>query len=169
MAYRPIVVTLVCIIGLAARPGVSVAYADAPQQSWWMEQSYSPDQKVARGIPAKKYNPAWVGLRALSLADLPRDVRAHSLGKFTFVARADLNRNGIAETISVGVYRDVEDKTGRYLAITERGRVLKTFAKPGQTGFSALLRTRREVRWYFCMECEDFERLTWTGGTYVLD
>lgn len=90
------------------------------------------------------------------------------MGKFRFKSRVDLNRNGIAETISVGVYRDAENKTGRYLAITERRRVLKTFSRPGAAGYSALLKTGREIRWYFCMECDDFETLVWTGRDYAL-
>ena len=169
MAYRSLNVFLTsCAVWLATFAFAAKAYADVPEQAWWLQQTYTPNHRVANGIAVKKYNPNWVGIRALSSKDLPSGQSANTLGKFRFVLRSDANGNGVAEAMSVGVYRDTQNQTGRYLAITERGRVLKTFSKPGMAGFSALLNTGRDIRWYFCMDCEDFETIVWTGDRFVL-
>ncbi len=88
---------------------------------------------------------------------------------FSFENFFDLNHNGKKEHIVVGVCQRKDGSKGQFLAIFEHKKLMKVFTRDGESDFSALLIQDKKIRWYFCMECEDFETVVWTGNTYSLE
>ena len=97
------------------------------------------------------------------------DIRQLATSPTSFSATADLDGDGVAEELFVGVYEKADGQKGRFVAITRRGRPVQHFSEEGTAGFSALLRGDREVRWYKCVECDDFETIKWSGSSYVIE
>ena len=89
--------------------------------------------------------------------------------RFAFEKRIDLNRNGRRERIVVGVYERPNGVQGRFVAIFEKNKLIKTLAEDGAAGFSALLVEKGEVYWYFCMQCGSGYKLIWRDKSYFLE
>jgi hypothetical protein len=92
---------------------------------------------------------------------------------FGFCFDGDFNTDGRRDRAAVGVYQAHSGEQGRFLLVlTEStpGRWEKAFlgASPPEPGFSVLWRQRGGVIWAFCMECDTFVDLVWTGTGYVL-
>lgn len=147
--------------------------AGEPQAAWWYDIRFQPTAASVRGVAVREIDPAWQRARALDPADLRGRIPEADLARFaasplSFSARADLDRDGVAEEFFVGVFAAADGEQGRFVAITRNGRPVRHFAEHGAPGFSALLAGDGEVRWYKCMECGEFETITWTGRSYAL-
>lgn len=89
---------------------------------------------------------------------------------FEFALVDDLNGDGRAEYIGIGTYNDQRGK-GRFLAVSKDKsftNIARLFHHSGIAGFSALKEIDGVIRWYFCMECNDFETLIVSGESYLL-
>jgi hypothetical protein len=116
----------------------------------------------------------WNSARALTDKDIEDRVSRTEFQKFkassfAFTTSADLNRDGTSEVFFVGVFKKADGSMGRFAAVTNNHTVLKVFEERGTPGFSALLKSGDTIRWYKCMDCGEFETITWTGSSYALD
>ena len=98
------------------------------------------------------------------------DIKEFKSSRFAFEKRVDLNRNGKRERLVVGVYERQNGVRGRFVAIFEKNKLIKTLAEDGTAGFSALLIDKGQVYWYFCMQCggHHSRRVMWNGSDYLL-
>jgi hypothetical protein len=148
--------------------------SDTPIAAWWTTIAFTPASTTVRGIDVKTIDPQWRRAEALDTVMLRAHVSASDLRQLatsptSFSTTADLDGDGVSEEFFVGVYENVDGQKGRFVAITRRGRPVQHFSEEGTAGFSALMRGDREVRWYKCVECNDFETIKWSGSSYVLE
>lgn len=157
---------------LASHP----AFADdgnEPVSAWWVDIAFSPDQVVVSGLPVSRFNSQWKTAKALTHKTLigkisPEDQAQFKASKFKFSARGDLNKDGRQDRVFVGIYRKKDGTEGRFLSIFQNGSLVKTFERDGMPGFSALLLSDGELRWYFCLECGEYESLAWNNSGLFL-
>jgi hypothetical protein len=147
---------------------------DTPIAAWWTTIAFTPASTTVRGIDVKTIDPQWRRAEALDTVMLRTHVSASDLRQLatsqtSFSTTADLDGDGVSEEFFVGVYENADGQKGRFVAITRRGRPVQHFTEAGTAGFSALVRGDREVRWYKCIECGDFETIKWSGSSYVLE
>jgi hypothetical protein len=172
---RRVSLLLLLLSSIACNPREDGSAAGVrPASAWWLDIRFETNPSSVLGVPAGRFDPTWHSARALSLADLegqlpPDEVQNFSTSAFAFEMAADLNGNGADERIVAGVYAGSDGSSGRLLAVVENGTPLEHFSAAGEPGFSALLDSDGEVRWYQCMECGDYYVLRWTGSSYVLE
>lgn len=159
--------------GIATDPSPSPA-PDGVATAWWYGMNFEPASSSIRGIDVHEFDPTWTLASALDSGKLETRISADELAqyknsKLSFLLQSDLDRDGTPEEFFVGVYRTETGEAGRFVAIARDGRLLQHFTHTGRPGFSALLDTGGEVRWYKCMDCGEFETIRWTGGSYVLE
>jgi hypothetical protein len=163
------------LLGAACQPEErSAQRADTPIAAWWTTIAFTPASTRVRGIDVQTIDPQWRRADALDTMMLrthvsESDLRQVATSPTSFSLAADLDGDGVAEEFFVGVYETADGRKGRFVSITRRGRPVQHFTEDGTAGFSALLRGDREVRWYKCMECDDFETIKWSGSSYVLE
>ena len=147
---------------------------DRSLNAWWLDIEFKPGQRNLNGLPLARFNKDWVYGEFLTSSDLaPKisstDLKEFKSSQFAFEKRADLNRNGIRERLVVGVYERQSGVQGRFVAIFEKNKLIKTLAEDGVAGFSALLVDKGEVYWYFCMQCGSGYKLIWRDKNYFLE
>ena len=156
----------------------SQSYADESTahslNSWWLDIEFTPTKRVLNGVPLKRFNKGWMYGELLSSIDLsqkilPEEVKEFNSSRFSFEKRVDINRNGKQERIVVGVYQRHNGVQGRFVAIFEQNKLLKTITEDGAAGFSALLIDKGQVHWYFCMQCGDGYKLIWSDNDYYIN
>ena len=145
-----------------------------PASAWWYDIAFEADQDAIRGIPVSRFDPQWASARALSLQHLASKVPSAELAhfkasQFRFSMYGDLNKDGKPERVLVGVYKRKDAVVGRFLAIMRDGLPEKVFVRAGAPGFSALLWHGGALRWYSCMECNEYETIVLAGGKFVLE
>lgn len=145
-----------------------------PQAAWWYDIEFAPDAASVRGISVSSMMPEWRSARDLTDREVQdrisrSEFQNFKASPFAFNTTADLNRDGSAEDFFVGVFKASDGSTGRFAAVTKNHTVLKVFQERGKPGFSALLKIGDAVRWYKCMDCGEFETITWTGTSYLLE
>lgn len=143
--------------------------------AWWLDITFKPTQRTIHGIPLEQFSKEWAYAELLSSIDLSRqisskDIKEFKSSRFAFEKRMDLNRNEKREQLMVGVYQRQNGVQGRFIAIFEQNKLLKTFTEDGVAGFSALLIDKGQVYWSFCMQCggHHSRRVMWNGDDYVL-
>lgn len=147
---------------------------EQPQAAWWYDIEFEPNANSVRAFSVNSMDSAWRSARGLTDTDIRTRIAQSEFEKFkaspfAFATTADLNRDGSAEDFFVGVFKAADGTTGRFVAITNKDQLLKVFREPGKPGFSALLKSGDSIRWYKCMDCGEFETITWTGTSYALD
>lgn len=147
---------------------------EAPVAAWWYAIEFDPVSADINGVPVDKVNPAWTRASTLTAEALGLHVSEEGLVQYetsglAFELRADLDKDGTNEEVFVGVFETGTGAVGRFLAVTENGVLVQHFEHPGSAGFSALVARPDEVRWYKCMECGEYESLSWSGRSYVLE
>lgn len=147
---------------------------DTPTSAWWMTIGLTPSSTAIRGIDVKAIDPQWRRAATIDTVMIrahvsESDMRELATSPMSFTTTADLDGDGVAEDFFVGVYETADGRKGRFVAITRGGRPVHHFAEEGTPSFSALLRGDREVRWYKCMECSEFDTIKWSGSSYVLE
>jgi hypothetical protein len=163
---------LLCV---ACQPqGDSTVGQDTPSVAWWSSISFTPTSTTVRGMDVRAIDARWLRADALDTLKLQErvskdDVRQFLASKLSFSLAADLDGDGVSEEFFVGVYETADGRKGRFVAVSRGGRLVRHFAEEGSTGFSALLRSDGEIRWYKCMECGEYESIKWTGRSYVLE
>lgn len=147
---------------------------DKPGIAWWYTIMFQPESKVTHDIEAGTINKRWRYAHALNLHDLKGRISAGDIKQFqasplSFSISTDLDGDGVFEEFFVGVYEEGDGNSGRFVIITKNGIPVNYFTEGGSPGFSAVLRSGSEVRWYKCMECGEFESIRWTGQSYVIE
>jgi len=148
--------------------------ADPSLDAWWLDIKFKPAQRSLGGVPLERFNKEWAYGELLTSIDLaPKisfaDFKEFKASGFAFEKRIDLNRIGRRERIVVGVYERPNGVQGRFVAIFEKNKLIKTLAEDGAAGFSALLVDKGEVYWYFCMQCGSGYKLIWRDRSYYLE
>jgi hypothetical protein len=163
------------LLSVACQPQPDSTVArDTPAVAWWLGTTFTPTSTTVRGMDVRAIDARWRRADVLDTLALRRrvsqaDVREFLASPLSFSLSADLDQDGVAEEFFVGVFEAADGRKGRFIAVTRGGRPVQHFAEEGAPGFSALLRGEREVRWYKCMECDDFESIKWTGSSYALE
>ena len=165
--------TLALILCLCIFAQLSQALANTPN-AWWLDIEFKPTQHSIAGKPLGQFNKEWESAELLSSTDLSslinsKDFSEFKSSRFSFEKRVDLNKNGKKERIVVGVYQRLSGERGRFVAIFEQNKLIKTLTEDGNAGFSALLIDKGQVYWYFCMQCGGGYKLIWDGKDYFLD
>ena len=156
------------------RSGPPPGQHSTPTAAWWLDVAFAPTSATVRGIDVRTIDPRWLRATTLDVPTLrrhvsPAEARELLASPLSFSITTDLDRDGVREEFFVGVFEAAGGRTGRFVAITRGGRLVQHFAEEGTPGFSALLRTGDEVRWYSCLECDNFWAVRWSGSSYVID
>jgi len=156
--------TCVALALLAVFSVLAHAENQAPATAWWLNIQFKATATTVHGLDARAIDKDWKYATALDesllAGRIPEDdIQKFRNGTFSFSLTYDLDGDGIPEDFFVGVYETDAGETGRFVAITRNGQVLKRFTEPGSSGFSALFQVDREVRWYQCLECGGFESI----------
>jgi hypothetical protein len=145
---------------------------------WWIGAQFTPSDTVILGLPVRAFGRDWVRATVLSRALLPVAAKddpsaladSNAAG---FVRDDDFNGDGVVDRAVTGVFETNLCFRGRFLAILSPAssaapRVEFVTTILGGPGFSVLLYRSRELVWQSCMECDDLNRLQWTGRSYAL-
>lgn len=146
----------------------------APAAAWWYAMSFEPVSSVVRGIEVHRFDSNWKLASALDAKMLEDRVPATDFARYTdsgmsFALQEDLDGDGTPEEVFVGVFSTRDGDSGRFVAVTRNGQLIRHFPQSGPTGFSALLKDGDEVRWYKCLECGEFDSIRWSGQTFFLE
>jgi len=145
-----------------------------PATAWWLNIQFKATATTVRGLDVRTLDKDWKYATALDesllAGRIPEDdIQKFRNGTFSFSLTYDLDNDGIPEDFFVGVYETDAGETGRFVAITRNGQVLRRFTDHRSSGFSALLQKEREVRWYECLECGGFNSIRWSGESFILE
>jgi hypothetical protein len=144
-----------------------------PAVAWWYNMEFTPTATSIHGVDVHTIDADWKRATALDASMLKGRVSEDEIRKFgksplSFSVVADVNGDGVPEVIFVGVYEATGGQKGRFVAITQKGKLLQRFKESTTRGFSALQLGDKEVRWYKCMECGEFESIRWGGESFIL-
>ena len=147
---------------------------EEPRVAWWYDTEFQSQSDVIHGIDVKAIDESWRHAHGLEPNDLEDQVSQNAAVQFmasplSFGLSADLDEDGDLEEFFVGVFEVSDSERGRFVLITKNGELVQHFVERGSAGFSALLASEGKIRWYKCMECGEFESITWTGHSYALE
>lgn len=170
---KKILILVLGIFVFASQSYAGGSKAHSPN-AWWLDIEFKPTKRVLNGVPLERFNKDWMYGEILSSIDLsqkisPEEVKEFNSSRFSFEKRVDINRNGKQERIVVGVYQRHNGEQGRFVAIFESNKLLKTISEDGTAGFSALLVDKGQIYWYFCMQCGESHKLIWNNNDYFID
>jgi len=148
--------------------------ADTVKESWWLTLDLEPRTTELNGLPIGEFNSNWQYAQYLDNADIKNKISAKDFeqfeqSSFSFTKAVDLNNNGVDEIFRVGVYKDKDEHQGIFLAILEKGKLVKVLSDSTKQNFSALLLDNGQLYWYRCMQCGDYEKLVSSGSSYFLE
>lgn len=147
---------------------------DTVKQAWWMTVDMEPRAVRLNGQPVSEVNSSWQYARFLENNNIKNKISNENYEQylqspFSFSKNYDLNENGVVETFRVGVYKDMDNNEGIFLAIIENDHLVKVLSDSTSKNFSALLLKDCQLYWYRCMECGHFEKLVYSGSSYYLE
>jgi hypothetical protein len=162
---------LVAILSLAQ-------FAEGGGYVWYVGMNFEPTLTVVQGIPVTSLDQSWILARCLTKKDIPqKEMKGFKkydepLG-LSFEKKGDFNGDGTPDRAVVGVYKDKDGNTGRFLLVLTRrqNKWVKSvlFKRPGRPGFSILSKsTKKGLSWDFCMECDDLSYIKWEKDHYTL-
>lgn len=143
-------------------------------EAWWLTVKLEPNEAALNTMAVSQFNSNWTYAKFISNNDIKNKISKADYAKFieskfSFEQQIDLNKNGIKEEFRVGVYKDNTNSEGIFLSIYENGKLIKVLTDGGYQNFSALFVHENQLLWYRCMECSDFETVTWSGSSYFLE
>lgn len=142
--------------------------------AWWLTIEFPVTKTSILSHPVTQLDKTWRKAELLSDGLLKKYTRPEEYQEFKnsnmqFQLQADLNNNKIKEYLYTGVYKAKNGATGKFVAIFESNKLLKVFTRQGKAGYSALLQDNEQVSWYGCMQCGEYETITWDGKRYRLE
>jgi hypothetical protein len=163
----------------AAAPVLSVRPEPAGDP-WWQRASLEPRSTVVRGMPIKRFEPAWCAAEALTRElfgdELLGPSAAYPLDGLAFALEASFDGSGKLQTAFVGAYRRCNGERGLFVAIIDRRgerlrmRFLVEVPDPG-TAFAALgLEPDGTLAVWWCPGCDKGHRIAFnrdSGGFFV--
>lgn len=144
-----------------------------PEEAWWVSKQFTALEDNIHETPLVDINKDWKLVSILSTKYL----EAHlSEAQYTNIQNSPLspsveaNLDGLPgmETLFVGVFESYSGATGRFIAIKQDRKIIKYFTHSGMAGYSSVYLDGDKLRWYKCMECNDFDVILWSQGKYVL-
>lgn len=141
--------------------------------AWWLSEEFFAQDKEINGTDISQIDPDWKYATVLSHAfldihlskDTTQDIRLSNL-KFELTEKLD----GAPQkaTFIVGLYKMKSGHTGRFIAIFTGTTFIQKFTHSGFSGYSSLYYDGDHIRWYKCIECNDFDELRWSESGYSL-
>jgi hypothetical protein len=164
----------------AATPAVLTVRAEPARDPWWLRASLVPRATVVRGLPIKRFEPAWCAAEAFSRdlfgEELLGLAGGNPLDGVSFALDGNFDGGTKLQTAFVGAYRRCDGEHGLFLAIIERSgertrmRFLVEVPDPG-TAFAALsLEPDGALAVWWCAACDNGHRIVFnreTRGYYV--
>ncbi|PJB80408.1 MAG: hypothetical protein CO090_04210 [Acidobacteria bacterium CG_4_9_14_3_um_filter_49_7] len=153
-------------------------FAECGGNVWYVGLKFEPTLTVVQDIPVASLDQSWILARCLTKKDIPQKEMKNfekydePLG-LSFEKKGDFNGDGKPDRAVVGVYKDKDGNTGRFLLVLTRrqNKWVKSvlFKRPGRPGFSILGKlTKKGLGWDFCMECDDLSWIKWEKNHFVL-
>lgn len=149
--------------GLILLASVSNCFANNEvKNTWWSDLNIEPKQEKLNGLTPAYFSKSWVYATFVSFSDIKAlvsesDYQQLLNSRYSFAKVIDLDGNGKDEAIRVGVYKTKDNKKGIFIAIFEEENLIKVITDNTAHDFSALLTKDGDIRWYHCMECDDFK------------
>lgn len=142
--------------------------------AWWYDITFAPDSGAVKGLVATDIDKSWRSIAALDTSMLaarisPQELQAFQRSAMSFSLEVDLDRDGTPETMFVGVYATSAGEKGRFVAVTEQGHLVQHFSESGIAGFSALVLAGDQIQWFKCMECGEYETISWNETSYGIE
>ena len=151
---------------------------------WWQRATINPRATAVRGMPVKRFEPAWCAAEAFTRdffgADLLGPASGSPLEGLAFALEGSFDGSGKLQSAFVGAYRRCDGERGLFVAITDslarragersRMRFLVEVPEPG-TAFAALaLEPDGTLAVWWCGGCDKGHRIAYnreSGGFYV--
>lgn len=148
--------------------------SDKPLEAWWLTTELQAQNSNVNGKPISEINSNWKRVTVLNNEYVKnyttKDEYQHLKNSpLSFKLKASIDDNPQEEEFITGVYESNSGEKGRFVAILSGTEIVKYFEHSGYSGYSALLKTGNSVQWYKCMECGDYDTITWTGTGYALE
>ncbi|WP_419812296.1 hypothetical protein [Bacterioplanoides sp.] len=149
------------------------ALAQPVTVSWWQLKEF-PATEITLDSDLIKIFPS--GLQKISNLT-PDFLKTHlTEEQFNSVERSGLfqninvniNDHPHPERISVGIYDTLSGEKGRFIAIRSENET-QIFTHPGITGYSGILIKNQRVRWYKCLDCNDYDLIYWSGRRFIVE
>ncbi len=164
----------------ASAPAVLTVRAEPARDPWWLRASLMPRATVLRGLPIKRFEPAWCSAEAFTRElfgeELLGSAAGNPLDGVSFALEGNFDGGTKPQTAFVGAYRRCDGERGLFLAIIERSgertrmRFLVEVPDPG-TAFAALsLAPDGALAVWWCAACDNGHRIVFnrdTRGFYV--
>lgn len=140
---------------------------------WWEGLTFDPSQDGRVALDVIEYQ-GWQTAHYLQLEDLLGKIPTYDLAEyersdFAFLQQADLNGNGPQETFETGYFTDNNGSGGAFIAVRERGTIVKIFFRTDGQTFSSTGLTQNGILWTHCVNCSDFETIRWNGSDFTLN
>lgn len=142
-----------------------------PSRAWWLDSEVLIDCQEGSASVVMHDGQCFLLLSDRVLKSIDGySANAVSRRNFVLNASVDLNVDGNQEFLATAVYSSDEAK-GRALLVAsdpEFRELKRIFREEGTRGFSALLVTEDEVRWYLCMDCGDYYTVVGSASGFFL-
>ena len=150
------------------------------REPWWQRATLTPRATVVRGMPIKRFEPAWCAAQAFSRElfgdELLGPAGGNPLEGATFSLEASFDGSGRLQTAFVGAYRRCNGEQGLFVAIIDRPgerprmRFLVEVPDPG-SAFAALSQEPDGMlAVWWCAACDNGHRIAYNRearGFYV--
>ena len=163
------------VIGLV---GMACCDLSAQAPVWWTAWSFRAAGVAVEGVPVKALNPVWRSASVIRRSDLPPAAdrpgeRPEDYG-LKFTLDLDLDKDGQAERVVVGVFSTADGQTGRFLLILGKVKGAQSWTKrglftvDGSEAFSSLGLHGGTLQWYLCLECDVVADVVRRGSGFEL-
>lgn len=144
-----------------------------PEEAWWVVKQFKASEDNIYGVPLSEINKDWKFVSILNMKYLKtylNDAQYKNIqnSPLSFSVEVSLDGSPELETFFVGVFESYSGETGRFIAIKQGFKIIKYFTHSGMSGYSSIYLDNNKLRWYKCMECNDFDVIFWSNGKYIL-
>lgn len=148
-------------------------WTQAEEYSWWLFKEF-PTMETAIGHSfSEKFASDVQSISTLTPGFLKNHLTEE---QFNSVERSGLfqnineniNDHPHQEKISVGIYDKLSGEKGRFIAIHSENET-QIFTHPGITGYSGILIKNQKIRWYKCLDCNDYDLIYWSGRRFIIE
>ena len=162
----------------ASSPLLSVRPEPA-RDPWWQRSTLTPRSTVVRGIPIKRFEPAWCAADAFTRELFGEELLGAAGGRpldgLVFTLDAPFDGSGKLQTAFVGAYQRCDGERGLFIAITDplpqrqgersRMRFMVEVPDPG-TAFAGLsLEPDGSLAVWWCGGCNNGHRIAYSRET----
>lgn len=179
MAYRLLnLSTRIALLAVVFSAAFALAAQEKPVEAWWIHASLTPTETAYESIPVSEIDPDWVKISILSYASLPPEAKPDldwmRRDGFNFEINNYFKRRGLSDRELCGVFEDRDGRKGRFLLVLEKSKGVKwkvafLHKEIGEAGFSVLVRKSTGLFWGVCMQCDEFSRLRFKNGAFLLE